>query len=144
MSEEEVEVHSQYSDDRLDRIIALLERIAREQKTVRELTSKFVYAMIENAEQEVPEFMRRFANYMHDLHDIRYMYEELGHAPPVHILREMERCDDRYRQLLTKLHTDGGAFEKVRREMAADPENRWDHTRFLPTQEKTDETRKGE
>jgi hypothetical protein len=144
MSEEEVEVHSKDSDDRLDRIIALLERIAREQKTVRELTSKFVYAMIENAEQEVPEFMRRFANYMHDLHDIRYMFEELGSPVPIHILREMERCDDRFRQLLNKLHTDGGAFEKVRREMAADPDNRWDHTRFLPKKEKPNETRQSE
>ena len=26
---------------------------------------------------------------------------------------------------------DGGTFEKVRREMAQDPENRWDHTRQL-------------
>jgi hypothetical protein len=50
---------------------------------------------------------------------------------PIHILRECERLDDRYRQLVTKLHTDGGAFEKVRREMAQDPTNRWDHTRFL-------------
>jgi hypothetical protein len=88
--------------------------------------------MVENAEQEVPEFMRRFANYMHDLHDIRYMYEELGHPTPLHMLREMERCDDRFRQLLHRLHTDGGAFEKVRRDMASDPDNRWDHTRFLP------------
>jgi len=122
----------------------VLERIAREQKLMRELIGKFVYAMVENAEQEVPEFMRRFANYMHDLHDIRYMYEELGHPAPLHILREMERCDDRYRQLVTELHTAGGAFEKVRRKMAADPANRWDHTRFLPKQEIVDETRQSE
>ena len=125
-------------------ILAVLERIAREQKTTRELISKFVYAMVENAEQEVPEFMRRFANYMHDLHDIRYMYEELGHPTPRHMLREMERCDDLFRQLLNRLHTDGGAFEKVRRDMASDPDNRWDHTRFLPKKGETNETGKSD
>jgi hypothetical protein len=100
---------------------------------------------LRGAEKEVPEFMRRFANYMHDIHDIRYMYESLGHPIPDHLLRELERCDDRYRQLLVKLHDlgDDGAFEKVRREMAKDPENRWDHTRLLyPPKENGDETRK--
>ena len=115
-----------------EQTLALLQRIAREQTTTRELMSKFVYAMVEQAEKEIPEFMRRFANYMHDLHDIKYIYEEGGQPVPPSILRELERCDDRYRQLVQALHTDGGAFEKVRREMAADPENRWDHTRFLP------------
>src|SRR5262249_40871847 len=89
------------------------------------------HAMIEKAESEIPEYARRFGNWMHDLHDIRYMYEELGQPPPQHLLREVERCDDRFRQLLQKLHTDTGEFEKVRREMAQDPENRWDHTRLL-------------
>ena len=128
----------------LEQMIVQLDRIGREQKTTRELISKFVYVMIENAEAEIPEFMRRFANYMHDIHDIKYMYEDVGSAVPLHILRECERLDDRYRQLVTRLHSDGGAFEKVRREMAADPANRWDHTRFLPKQEKADETGKSE
>lgn len=117
-----------------------LDRIARELTTIRELTSQYVNFM-RNAETEIPEFMRRFMNYMHDLHDVRYMYEELGHVAPPHLLREMERTDDRLRQLLNTLHEGGGAFEKVRREMADDPENRWDHTRFLPKQEKKDEAR---
>lgn len=69
--------------------------------------------------------------YAHDVHDMNNMYVELGHEPPPHIKREMERCDDRFRQLLTEAHTDGGTFEKVRREMAKDPLNRWDHTRQL-------------
>lgn len=43
----------------------------------------------------------------------------------------MERCDDRFRQLLTEAHTDGGTFEKVRREMVKDENNRWDHTRAI-------------
>jgi hypothetical protein len=107
-----------------------LKRIARELTTIRELTSKWVNAMVA-AEEEIPESMRRFMNYMHDVHDVRYMYEELGHPVPSHLLRETERLDDRYRQLLLKLHTDGGTFEKVRRDMADDPLNRWDHTRFL-------------
>jgi hypothetical protein len=135
---------SDRTEQLLEQIVVQLDRVAREQKTTRELISKFVYAMIDNAEAEIPEFMRRFANYMHDIHDIKYMYEDVGSSVPIHILRECERLDDRYRQLVTKLHTDGGAFEKVRREMAADPTNRWDHTRFLPKQEKTNETGQSE
>lgn len=110
---------------------AELNRIARELKTIRELVSDGIRYMRE-AESEIPEFMRRFMNYMHDLQDIKYMYEDLGHQVPEHHKREAERCDDRFRQLLKKLHAEGEAFSKVRREMAADPENRWDHTRLLP------------
>lgn len=109
---------------------AHLERMGRELKTIRELLSK-VINYIADAESEVPEKVRRFISYMHDIHDVSYMYEERGHMVPAHILREMERCDDRYRQLLVELHIDGGAFEKIRREMAKDPANRWDHTRLL-------------
>jgi len=130
--------------DLLQRIADGIERLGREQKRTYEQIQKFVHAMVEHAEQEVPEYMRRFANYMHDIHDIRYMYEELGHPTPRWILREMERCDDRFRQLLEKLHAGGGTFEKIRREMAADPDNRWDHTMFLPKKEKPDETGKSE
>lgn len=107
-----------------------LERIAREMKMIREMMVKVINYIVE-AESEIPEKMRRFMGYMHDLHDIKYMYEELGHPIPPHLARELERCDDRYRQLLTELHLDGGVFEKVRREMAKDPLNRWDHTRLL-------------
>ena len=109
---------------------AELNRIAREMKMQRELLTQLV-GFMRDAESEIPEYMRRFMNYMHDLQDIKYMYEDLGHQVPEHHKREAERCDDRFRQLLKKLHTDGGAFEKVRQEMAADPENRWDHTRLL-------------
>jgi hypothetical protein len=107
-----------------------LDRMGRELKTIREMMTQ-VITYIRDAESEVPEKIRRFINYMHDLHDVSYMYEEHGHPVPGHILREMERCDDRYRQLLTTLNTDGGAFDKIRREMASDPLNRWDHTRLL-------------
>ncbi len=108
-----------------------LERLSREMKTMRELLSKVVF-YIGEAEKEVPEKMRRFMNYMHDLHDIKYMYEELGHVVPFHHLREMERCDDRFRQLIEEQNAEGGTFNKVRREMASDPLNRWDHIRHLP------------
>jgi len=90
-----------------------------------------VMRYIRDAESEVPEKLRRFMNYMHDLHDIKYMYEELGHTVPDHHLREMERCDDRFRQVIAEMNAQGGAIDKVRREMAADPNNRWDHTRQL-------------
>jgi len=113
----------------------LLERIARELKTIREITSSAVFALRE-AESEIPEKMRRFIMYMHDVHDIVNLYHENGQPPPQHVLREMERCDDRYRQLLDTLHKDGGTFEKVRREMADDPLNRWDHTRLLAKEPK--------
>ncbi len=108
----------------------LLRRIARELTTIRQLTSRAVNAIAE-AESEVPESMRRFITYMHDLHDVCYMYESRGQPAPRHVTEEMERCDDRYRQLLKKHNTDGGTFERVRREMAEDGDNRWDHTRQL-------------
>jgi len=108
-----------------------LERISREMKLVREMLTTVVTYMRE-AESEVPEKMRRFIMYMHDVHDVSYLYESRGIPVPDYISRELERCDDRYRQLLVELHMDGGIFEKVRREMAKDPLNRWDHTRQLP------------
>lgn len=107
-----------------------LERISKDMKIIRELMSKVVNYMVD-AESEIPEKMRRFIMYMHDVHDIVNLYHENGQVAPRYVLEEMERCDDRYRQLLETMHTDGGTFEKVRREMAADPLNRWDHTRQL-------------
>lgn len=109
---------------------AEINRVARELGDIRRMMTE-VISYIRDAESEVPEKMRRFMNYMHDLHDIKYMYEELGHNVPPHQLREMERCDDRFRQLMEQQNAEGGAFNKIRREMAADTENRWDHTRFL-------------
>jgi len=111
-------------------IEAYLERLCREMTTTRRLMSKFVNSM-ERAESEVPESVRRFTTYMHDIHDITYMYEERGLVVPRWILDEMQRCDDRLRQILKDQHQVGGAFERVRVEMAGDKENRWDHTRAL-------------
>ena len=104
--------------------------IARDVKVIRDLTSKFVNAQ-DDAESEVHEKMRRFAMYMHSLHDIGNMYREMGHPVPPHIERELERLDDRLRQLLEEAHSDGNTFEQVRRKMADDPNNRWDHTRAI-------------
>jgi hypothetical protein len=115
---------------------ALLLRIAQELGAIRRgMTTVLTY--VRDAESEIPEKMRRFMNYMHDLHDIKYMYEELGHTVPAHQLREMERCDDRFRQLMAEQNAEGGTINKVRRDMASDPANRWDHTRQLaaPTHE---------
>lgn len=120
-----------------------LQRIASEMKTIRELVSTAVAATRE-AESEIPEKMRRFVMYMHDIHDISFMYHEVGQEAPTWVKREMERCDDRFRQLLDEANTDGGTFEKVRQEMAEDPNNRWNHTRQLSKpKEATNETGNG-
>lgn len=108
----------------------LLFRIARELTSQRKLMTELL-SFYRDAEAEVPESLRRFANYMHDVHDIKYMYEEHGSNPPTHIIQEIERLDDRYRQILKSHNTDGGAIEKIRREMAGDKENRYDHTKAL-------------
>lgn len=108
----------------------LLFRIARELAVLRQQNTELLHFMRE-AETEVPESLRRFANYMHDVHDIKYMYEEHGQPAPGHLVEEIQRVDDRYRQILKAHNTDGGAIEKIRREMANDPENRWDHTKLL-------------
>ncbi len=107
-----------------------LTEIRRDMKTIRELVGKVIF-YISDAESEIPEKMRRFMNYMHDVHDIKYMYEEQGHDVPRYILDELERLDDRYRQVLSEMTAAGGAFDKVRRGMAADPMNKWDHTKQL-------------
>ena len=107
-----------------------LKWIAADMKIIRQqLTEAVKY--LRDAESEVPESLRRFMNYAHDVHDVKYMYEELGQPVPKHLLDELQRVDDRYRQVLKTMHSEGGALEKIRREMAEDPENRWDHTRQL-------------
>jgi hypothetical protein len=104
--------------------------IRRELKTIRELVGKVIF-YITDAESEVHEKMRRFTMYMHDIHDITYMYEQRGLPIPDWICRELERCDDRFRQLLNEAHMEGGTFAKVRAEMAKDPHAKWDHTRRI-------------
>jgi hypothetical protein len=118
-------------------IKALLLRIARDTKQTRDLMTQFVNAQLD-AESEVPERMRRFMTYYHDLHDIKYMHEELGQTPYDYILKELQRCDDRFRHILQDLHDEGtdgkpiGTFSRVRQEMASREGNRWEHGRLLP------------
>ena len=107
-----------------------IRRTSEELTSIRKMLTEVIHYMRE-AESEVTEKMRRFTMYMDDLHHIAWMYTEVGQEPPQHIKREMERCDDRFRQLLTEAHSEGEVFEKVRRKMADDPLNRWDHTRQL-------------
>lgn len=114
-----------------DSVVALLQRCARELTTIRQLATTAV-TYLRDAESEVPEKYRRFVNAFHDVHHIGWVYEEKGHPIPTHVLRELERLDDRYRQIIAELNAEGGTFNKVRRDMASDPENRWDHTRQLP------------
>jgi hypothetical protein len=108
----------------------LLFRIARELTLMRQQNTELL-SFFRDAEKEVPESLRRFANYMHDVHDIIFVYESRGQPCPRYISQEMERLDDRYRQILKAHNSDGGAIEKIRREMAGDTENKWDHTRLL-------------
>ncbi len=124
---------SRETDYKLDDSVTerdLLHRIARELTQLRQQNSELL-KFYRDAETEVPESLRRFANYFHDVHDIKYMYEEHGQRPPQHILDEIERLDDRYRQILKEHNTEGGAIEKIRRQMAGDEENRYKHTKEL-------------
>lgn len=115
----------------------LLFRIARELTDIRKLTSKALYAMGE-AEKEIPEKMRRFMNYFHDVVHVKGEYVTLGLPCPKWLDEEMERNHDRAKQLLHDLHSDGGHFEKVRREMTEHPVgNRYDHTRQLAKPKET-------
>ena len=111
----------------------LIKQMAKDIHVIRDLLSKFVNAQHE-AESEVHEKMRRFTMYMHCVKDIRNMYIELGQMPPAYINEEVQRLDDRFRQLLAEAHSDGNTFEQVRRKMVDDPDNRWDHTRAIGVQ----------
>lgn len=108
-----------------------LERIARDLAQIRTLLTKAINDVTE-AESEVPEKIRRFAMYMHDIHDMLNFYREGGHEAPPHVKAEAERCDDRLRHLLEDLNTDTGAFERVRQAMTQRSGNRWPLNRQLP------------
>lgn len=116
-------------------------RIAQELKTIRILLGQGMFAL-RDAEGEIPEKLRRFMNYCHDVHAMKFMYEEVGHQAPKWVMSELQRVDDRYRQIMEEMKAEGGPINKVIREMAKDPNNRWDHTKLLPKQtETTDDTR---
>jgi hypothetical protein len=113
-----------------------LQRIARDMQAIRSMLTEVVNYM-KDAESEIPEKMRRFIMYFHDVRDMVSMYREIGADVPGYVMREIERCDDRYRHLLEDLKTDTGAFEKVRQEMTQREGNRWDHSRLLPKENKS-------
>lgn len=121
---------------------AAMARVARDIQQIRSQLQSVLNSIAE-AESEVPEKMRRFVMYFHDIHDIKYIYEESGVECPAYILREMERCDDRFRHLVSDGHdNDGGWINKVREDMTKRAGNRWDHSRLLP-KERSDETGNG-
>lgn len=112
---------------------SLMKELANQRQEMTAIRKDFVKVVnyMHDAESEVPEKMRRFMMYMHDLNDITYLYDERGIPCPPHLNRELERCHDRLRQLLKDLHGEGNAFEKIRREMAEDPENLYDHIKRI-------------
>ena len=95
---------------------------------VREVTK-----YMKEAESEVPEKVRRFIMYFHDVHDMQNLYNELGLIPPLHIKQEIERCADRFKHILEDMYDTNkhGAFERVRQDMSERSGNRYDWTHAL-------------
>src|SRR5271156_2651326 len=91
--------------------------VRRELADIRRLLGEGI-RYLRDAESEIPERIRRFSHHMHSIHDIKYMYEELGVQVPDYINKELQRVDDRFRQLLKEEYAEGGTLNKVRREMA--------------------------
>lgn len=119
----------------MEDLIAYTKNMARDMQILRASVIEITNYMKE-AESEVPEKMRRFVMYMHDAHESAIFHERGGQPMPSYLVKELERCDDRYRQLLEELHTSGAAFDKVREEMTKDPKNRWDHNKLLTKESK--------
>lgn len=107
-----------------------LQRISRDMREVT-LMLREVIKYMKDAESEIPEKMRRFIMYFHDVHDIWYLYMQTGQEPPKHIRQEIERCADRYHHILDDLYSDQGTFERVRQEMSKRAGNRYDHSRMI-------------
>lgn len=124
-------------------VLAVLRAIRSELAIIKGVNVEMCKFMRE-AEKEIPESYRRFLNAFHDMHDVKFIYEEHGQAPPPHVLEELERLDDRCRQIVKEHRKEGGAINKILREMAGDPENRWDHTRLLPTPPKENGSETGQ
>lgn len=117
---------------------AHLKNIARDIQDIKSNLLQVINYM-HDAEAEVPEKMRRFIMYFHDMHDLVNFYHELGLETPAWISREVERCADRLRHLIEDQEKPGETFEKVRREMSKREGNRYDHTKLLKGN--SDETR---
>ena len=111
---------------------AHIKDLARDMRAVL-LEIREVTRYMKEAESEVPEKVRRFIMYYHDVHDIKNLYEEHGQKPPTYILKEIERCSDRFRHILEEMYSldEQGAFERVRQDMAKYDGNRYDYSRQL-------------
>jgi hypothetical protein len=107
-----------------------LKSLSRDMREVT-LMLREVVKYMKDAESEIPEKMRRFIMYFHDVHDIWWLYMQTGHNPPEHIKKEIERCADRYKHILDDLYGDQGAFERVRQEMSKRTGNKYDHSRMV-------------
>jgi hypothetical protein len=92
-----------------DAILAELRKISDK------LTS--VLDAVARAESEVPEYMRRFVMYYHDIIHIREAHVQLGLDVPDHINHEIERVSDRMKQLVDMEHNQGGTFHRVMEDM---------------------------
>lgn len=128
------------ADESSDRLITAIEdltaytkNLARDIQQLRSMLTEVINYMNE-AESEVPEKMRRFIMYFHDVHDLINFWHELGLTPPLHIKQEVERCADRFRHMLEDAYADGGTFEKVRQDMSQREGNRYDWTKLLTTE----------
>ena len=106
--------------------------MSRDMQALRSMLTQVVNYMVD-AESEVPEKMRLFIMYFHDAHDLMNLYHEQGHEPPKWVIKEVERCSDRYRQILEDLYDPNkeGHFEKVRQDMATRGGNRYEWERQL-------------
>lgn len=75
---------------------------------------------LEKAESEIPEHMRRFMMYMHDLVHVRWAYEEKGIMIPPYIDEAIEYAHDRLRVLIDRENQQGGAFDRGRQDLLAE------------------------
>lgn len=93
----------------------ILDQLRHQTELLTELVAlvKLGIGALHKAEQEVPEHMRRFTMYFHDLHDVMNFYHENGQDPPPYIKAEVERCHDRMAHLIEDETNQGGTFHAV-------------------------------
>jgi hypothetical protein len=109
----------------------VVEEIRETNRLLKQLMNRFdmIIEAVHKAEQEVPEYMRRFTMYYHDIIHINARYEELGIPMPLHLKDEMERSHDRMRHLIEQENSQGGTFYKIREKMDLEMGNRFKHFR---------------
>lgn len=88
-------------------------------KELRQLNLSFseVTTYLHKAEAEIPHHLRGLMDYYHDVIHLIRAYESIGMPIPSVLLRESERMHDRMGQLIEREHRQGGAFERVIKEM---------------------------